>query len=997
MLLISGYPTSILAQPEAYNHPELEWFSIETEHFYVHFHHGAERTAKVTAKIAEDVYEPITSLYEYEPDGKIHFIIRDHDDYSNGAAFYYDNKIEIWATAMDFALRGSHNWLRNVITHEFTHMIQIGSSRKITRHIPAIYLQAIGYEDDRREDVLHGGPNVIASYPIAMTVMPAWFAEGVAQYQIPGLDYDTWDSHRDMILRTATVDDKLLSYNEMGVFGKNSLGNEKAYNHGYAFVTYLAEQYGIESLRGVSKEMKGLFRLTIDGALKKVTGKSGHELYKEWTAYLEQKYQHQLQEIMPNRVEGDLLEERGIGNFNPVWAPDDVSIAYISTFDHDYLSQTGLVVKETKADDDPLVIGNVSYSFNWSPDGTRLAYASKKARSKGGSRYYDLYVLYLQSEEEQRLTHALRAHSPDWSPDGSRLVFIKPHDGTENLATLELESKQVTNLTHFQHGEQLVRPQWSPDGSTILYSKYVGNGQNLFLMDVETGKSTVLIEDESDARDATFSPDGKTVYLSWDRTGIFNIYALDLETRETSQLTNVVGGAFTPSVNREGELLFSLFTSDGYKIALLEKPRAIDDEKSGYLTYRNGQTLASASEAVPASVIEKINHKNYDDSRLPEYKVEPYSNHYSSLAYLPRVMLDYGTVKVGSYLYSYDALNKFGFLAGFDVNKRGDYDLFAIFEYRNFGPTIFLEGYNQVQNTSFEVDSTDLILRGLFDVESAQDRFKYNLLEFDAGLSFRIGASNELRTAFILSRYSARAKFREPVGESTLNYKYFIGRDISLKFIHRGLKPYVNSEINPRGRRFEFSYDREFNEFLVDFATDEIVAAEIFEDYNYNKFQLKWNEYLGLPIKNHTLALDLNAGFIDTEVDSFFNFFAGGIIGNRGYPFYSIEGRKMLQGRVTYRFPLLQHLDLRFMHLYFDKVYLGAFYDYGDAFNGGLDFSNFKSSVGGELRLDSFSFYSFPTRIFFNAAYGLDQFENTRQIYGKEWRFYFGISFGYLD
>jgi hypothetical protein len=42
-----------------------------------------------------------------------------------------------------------------------------------------------------------------------------------------------------------------------------------------------------------------------------------------------------------------------------------------------------------------------------------------------------------------------------------------------------------------------------------------------------------------------------------------------------------------------------------------------------------------------------------------------------------------------------------------------------------------------------------------------------------------------------------------------------------------------------------------------------------------------------------------------------------------------------------------------------------------------------------------------PTRIFFNAAYGLTKFDryipnaNTTVTYGKEWRFYFGILFGF--
>ena len=54
-----------------------------------------------------------------------------------------------------------------------------------------------------------------------------------------------------------------------------------------------------------------------------------------------------------------------------------------------------------------------------------------------------------------------------------------------------------------------------------------------------------------------------------------------------------------------------------------------------------------------------------------------------------------------------------------------------------------------------------------------------------------------------------------------------------------------------------------------------------------------------------------------------------------------------------------------------------------------------------ELRLESYSWYALPTRIFFNAAYGLTQFERylpnglATVTYGKEWRFYFGILFGF--
>ena len=53
-------------------------------------------TAREAAVVAETVYYSITKFYDYEPQEKTHLILIDPDDYSNGAAYYYDNKIMIW-------------------------------------------------------------------------------------------------------------------------------------------------------------------------------------------------------------------------------------------------------------------------------------------------------------------------------------------------------------------------------------------------------------------------------------------------------------------------------------------------------------------------------------------------------------------------------------------------------------------------------------------------------------------------------------------------------------------------------------------------------------------------------------------------------------------------------------------------------------------------------------------------------------------------------------
>ena len=108
--------------------------------------------------VAEEVHGPLTALYDHEPDLPVHFIIRDTDDYANGAAYFFDNKVEIWATNLDFGYRGTSQWIRNVVTHEYAHIVSIQAAMKMSRRVPAIYFQLISFEREKRPDVLQGYP-----------------------------------------------------------------------------------------------------------------------------------------------------------------------------------------------------------------------------------------------------------------------------------------------------------------------------------------------------------------------------------------------------------------------------------------------------------------------------------------------------------------------------------------------------------------------------------------------------------------------------------------------------------------------------------------------------------------------------------------------------------------------------------------------------------------------------------------------------------------------
>ena len=99
------FSCNLLSQINWYNHPQLNWQELETDHFIICFHDETKRSAVEALDIVEKIYDKITNLYDFYPERKSYIVIQDVDDYSNGAAYFYDNKIIIWAKPLDYDLR----------------------------------------------------------------------------------------------------------------------------------------------------------------------------------------------------------------------------------------------------------------------------------------------------------------------------------------------------------------------------------------------------------------------------------------------------------------------------------------------------------------------------------------------------------------------------------------------------------------------------------------------------------------------------------------------------------------------------------------------------------------------------------------------------------------------------------------------------------------------------------------------------------------------------
>ena len=376
-------------------------------------------------------------------------------------------------------------------------------------------------------------------------------------------------------------------------------------------------------------------------------------------------------------------------------------------------------------------------------------------------------------------------------------------------------------------------------------------------------------------------------------------------------------------------------------------------------------------------------------------------------------------VKPGVYFTSSDYLNRYSIFGAFSINKRMERDVYASLEYRNkipllyslgIKPTLLLELFSvsRVANNNifFGVDSTNLPPTYDFIIPI---NVTYNLFEFDVALKHKMFADgNDIELRFIYSDYTTRlSSFSLPNAKGlypATKDVYFIGRSFQFTYWHKMLMPYIDSDINPVGREITFQFNYDLDKFNSDgnyIANESGVIVPQYNNYTFFKTEFDWQEHISLNKYHHTINGRIKAGsIIGPELPSFFNYYVGGLVGMKGYPFYSIEGNKSYWMHLEYRLPIFKNIDNRFGPWYLDKIFMSVYADVGNAWSGkfvGMDKT--KKAAGAEIRIKMNSFYLFPTAIFVNVAYGFDKFSTVVRekdiTYGKEFLFYAGVLFDF--
>ena len=575
--------------------PQLEWRTLRTEHFDIHYPVAATEWTMDMASRIESVRDAVSRLVGSAPDARITVIVEDPGNTSNGFAIplIRGPVIFFWPTPPGprTGIADSRGWAEILSVHEYAHVAHL---TRPTRNPLRLFLAHLS--------PVRLGPLVVKS--------PRWVNEGYATWVEgrltgSGRPHGAW---RAAILRQWALEGKLPTYGQLSS-DQRFYGGSMAYLVGSAYLDWLVQRGGDSSLVHLWRRMSARQNRTFDDAFAGVFGGYPADLYGRFTAELTGKALQVERQVdsalvaVPDSGFGRTVQALSWNSGPPAVSRDGELLALVVRAKD---RPTRVIVWKTAEEppdssavrarermlrldpeDVPAIqwrprpkkavavlypSGSIAYDEpRFLPDGNELLLVRSTGRGDGATRP-DLFVWNFRTGALRRLTRNASLRHADPSPDGVHAVGDRCVEGICDVVRVDLRSGAIDVIARGSPRLVYDRPRYSSDGQTIAVAVQQSGRWRVALLDADARGDAIPrfvdLDDGANRYDPSFLAGDSALVVTSDASGIPNVEEVNVATGATRTLTLTTGAALAPDADRvHGSVYFLRLHASGLDLA----------------------------------------------------------------------------------------------------------------------------------------------------------------------------------------------------------------------------------------------------------------------------------------------------------------------------------------------------------------------------------------------------------------------------------------------
>ncbi len=566
--------------------PAADWRTFTTAHFRVYFPAPAEPWARETAARLEGIRGRLAEVVGYRPPEIVDVVVADPQAEPNGIALplLRRPRLVLWTSPPDpTTLLGRYTgWGLLVAVHETAHLVHLlRPSRSPWRRFLERTLLDVG--------------------PIPQKA-PRWVVEGYAtmlEGELTGSGRPA-SSLREAILRSWAVAGRLPDYRGLSSDSESWLGMSMAYLEGSAFLQWLVDRAGPDSLPHLWRRLTARVDRSFDEAFTGVFGEAPAVLYDRFRAERTAAAVAAARALAPRRRDGEAWEDLTWGTGPPAVSPDGAAVAVVkrgrdetpellvlSAAPAGRAEKARLERQRAELRRDPGDVAAVPHGppphavlYRLSScgvpgphdprwlDGGRALLFTRFEPDREGFLHPDLFLWRPAGGRVRRVTTLADVREASPAPDGRWAVAVRRRWGASQLVRVDLADGAVSALTASSVDRVVASPALSPDGGTLAYVAHHRGRWELVLREMDGGRERVLPTGGAPlAAQPAWSADGAIVYAVVGDGDSVDVFAFPAAGGAARRVTRTEGAALAPAPSPDGRFLYFLSLSpDGLAI-----------------------------------------------------------------------------------------------------------------------------------------------------------------------------------------------------------------------------------------------------------------------------------------------------------------------------------------------------------------------------------------------------------------------------------------------